>query len=231
MHLKLTKCALVALFVAIGSLAAASPAVAQGIDTTNPNLPPAGAYTTAGTDHAEYLGPGIDIVLSEVQHLPLPGTATHTPINGGTDDLEHFDSQVTGFVSFNGVAAQPVSGAGPVSVIVSGYSPGNTGTFNTQMTQLDLALSLPGVLIRVDPVQPSLGQTDIAPLGGGQFHISSFFDVFTDLSLDGGNTWIPSPLPTRVTLSPEPSSIVLGLFGAASLGLVAIRKRRGRRSA
>ena len=51
------------------------------------------------------------------------------------------------------------------------------------------------------------------------YHIDSFFDVFTELSLDGGRIGIPSPgLPTRVNLvTPEPSSVVLvalALIGA-----------------
>jgi hypothetical protein len=163
--------------------------------------------------------------------MPFAGTATHTPINGGNADLEQFNSQVTGMVSVNGSPNQPVTGTGPVSVIVSGYSPGDTGTFATQMTQLDLTLNIPGALIRIDPTQPSTGQTTITPLGGGNYNITSFFDVFTDLSLDGGNTWIPSTGSAQVILMPEPSSIMLGVFGAAGLGIVAIRRRRAFRSA
>ncbi len=51
-----------------------------------------------------------------------------------------------------------------------------------------------------------------------------------------GNTSGPVPVDLsqanfRVTLDPEPTSLVLGLIGAAGLGIVVIRKRRGRRSA
>jgi hypothetical protein len=57
------------------------------------------------------------------------------------------------------------------------------------------------------------------------YHIDSFFDVFTELSIDGGTTWIPKAgnRGTRVNLGgvPEPSSVLLAmlaLFGAAGLG-------------
>ena len=59
------------------------------------------------------------------------------------------------------------------------------------MLQLDLTLG-GGTLIRESPTRQSLGQTQITDLGGGQFRIDSFFDVFTELSVDGGQTWLPS---------------------------------------
>jgi hypothetical protein len=71
-----------------------------------------------------------------------------------------------------------------------------------------------------------LGKTSVTDIGGGMYHIDSFFDVFTELSLDGGASWIPSNMgsdgqshPTRVYLGgiPEPASIalvVIGLLGA-----------------
>ena len=43
----------------------------------------------------------------------------------------------------------------------------------------------PPILIREDPAQASVGQTTITDLGGGLYHIDSFFDVFTELSVDG----------------------------------------------
>src|SRR4029077_4306857 len=62
-------------------------------------------------------------------------------------------------------------------------------TFNTEMTQLDI--TGPGFLLRESPTLPSTGQTTITDTGG-QFHINSFFDIFTEISLDGGATWTPA---------------------------------------
>lgn len=86
-----------------------------------------------------------------------------------------------------------------------------------------------GVQIRENPGLPSLGQTTIVPLGGGMYHIDSFFDVFTELSLDGGQTWIPGDRPAhmRLTSGPVPEPATLALGGAA---LAAALRRRVRRA-
>jgi len=45
------------------------------------------------------------------------------------------------------------------------------------------------------------------------------------------NTFIPTAITDgSITIVPEPTSVVLGLFAAAGLGIVAIRKRRARRA-
>lgn len=86
-----------------------------------------------------------------------------------------------------------------------------------------------GVQIRENPGPPSLGQTTITPLGGGQYHIDSFFDVFTELSLDGGQTWNQGNRPAhmRLTSGPVPEPMTLALGGAA---LAAALRRRVRRA-
>src|SRR5712692_2269018 len=95
---------------------------------------------------------------------------------------------------------------GLVLVQVLGYNVGTPGTpFATEMLQLNLAGG--GFLVRENPDLQSLGQTQIDDLGNGTFRIDSFFDVFTELSLDNGNTWIPqSNGSSRVSLqeTPEP---------------------------
>jgi len=220
-------------------LAIGSVAFATGIDTSSPVLPPAGVYLTPAQVHAEYMGPGLDIILSEVQHKPFANgdpaagipAPTHTPINGGMDDLEQFSSQISGLVSVNGGPAQPITGSGPVSVIVSNYAPGDLGTFNTQMTQLDLTFpALPGAEIRVSPTIPTTGQTTISANGDGTFHINSFFDVFTELSLDNGQTWMPSTGGAQVNLSPlpEPSTVTLLAIGLVGLAVRGLRRARRR---
>jgi len=83
----------------------------------------------------------------------------------------------------------------------------------------------PGVLLRESPTLPSLGQSIVTPVEGG-FQVDSFFDVFTELSIDGGQSWIPSNGPTRLEIdAPEPSAAVLGLLGLLAVGF----RLRGRR--
>lgn len=99
------------------------------------------------------------------------------------------------------------------------------GNYMTEMTQLDIAGgNLPGgMMFRESPTMISMGQTTISPTTGG-YEITSFFDIFTELSLDGGATWIPSSGHNHLEgTTPEPASI-LALAGL-SLGLL---KRRNR---
>ena len=66
--------------------------------------------------------------------------------------------------------------------------------YDTEMLQLDIAGgNLPaGMMIRESPTLVSTGKTAISPAPGGGFIIDSFFDVFTELSTDGGSTWEPA---------------------------------------
>ena len=78
-------------------------------------------------------------------------------------------------------------------------------TFDTEMLQLDLSGGSlpPGVMIRESPTLPSVGQTKLTDKGGGNFQIDSFFDIFTELSLDGGATWTPSNGSGHTTVVPQ----------------------------
>jgi hypothetical protein len=85
-----------------------------------------------------------------------------------------------------------------------------TRTYSTEMLQLDAAAIAPassiggtaGVRLRESPTRASLGRTSIrqSRTGDGTFWIDSFFDVFVELSLDGGQTWVPLQLPVRMML-------------------------------
>jgi hypothetical protein len=214
----------------IGLLSAAGTCPADVI-TTDPGLPPlTGAYMTPDQVHAEYTANGLDIILSQIKHKPIAGTVVRT-VNG-PDEIENFDSTVDGQVSVNGNPLGPIQLQGPVRVEVFGKVGNVTGTFQTEMLSMDLTGSSPSgpVMIRESPTQASTGQTTITDIGGGEYRISSFFDVFTELSIDGGQSWIPSQGPTHVDLNPcvpEPVGLValLGLGGMGLVGLVWRRRR------
>lgn len=98
------------------------------------------------------------------------------------------------------------------------------------MELMALSLSGPtfplGYLLRESPALPSVGHLTIEPATGrgtgGGYIIESFFDVFFELSTDGGMTWIPAETSVRLVGVPAPSS-VLGLMMA---GAFAWRRRR-----
>ena len=80
------------------------------------------------------------------------------------------------------------------------------------------------VIIQESPTLQSLGSTTITDLGGGLYHIDSFFDVFTQLVIEGQSAVFPDLTGPRMTLQPIiPEPAGLGLIG---LAMLAARKRR-----
>ncbi len=142
--------------------------------------------------------------------------------------IESFGSQAAFDVSIFGSPFVPYAAPADVTVQVTfNHQSGNTQFFDAEMLQLDIGGGdlPPGVLLRESPTLPSLGQTTIEDLGGGLYRIESFFDIFTELSLDNGSTWIPGDGAARVTLQliPEPASA--SLVGAALLALCGLGRR------
>ncbi len=132
---------------------------------------------------------------------PLTGTAFYTAPN----------TLVALEVSQDGLDWSPVLAQGPVQVRIQRTPDvGNTSTFDTEMLQLDLQGTSPDgpFLIRESPTLASTGRHTIRP-SGSRFLISSLFDVFLDLSIDGGQTWIPANRGIQVQPSPPPPSPIV----------------------
>jgi hypothetical protein len=203
----------------------------------SPNLPPPeGQYITPALAHQLYQIGALTIQAVRIRHSGFLASFP-PPLTVGASTSHTFGSTLQGQIIVNNGPPAPFTDPATVSVTVTkasgpaGSSP--LGTFNTQMTQLDVDLG-GGMKIRIDPTTPSVGQTTISDAGGGQFRINSFFDIFTDLSLDNGATWTPSSVSGHVdlTANPEPSSLVLGSIGAVvCLGAVRARRRRSRSAA
>jgi hypothetical protein len=105
-----------------------------------------------------------------------------------------------------------------------------TDTFDTEMLSMGLIGGGP-FMIRESPTRASLGRTSVVPDGGG-YRIDSFFDIFTELSVDGGQTWAPSTPPNSPlhVQTPEPSTVALLVAGGAGLLLWSGRALRRRRA-
>lgn len=155
--------------------------------------------------------------LSDPIHSAFTNCAV-PPTGGGTQN-HVFSSTVSGTISGPGLPPTFVSlpGANSTVRVTHTGDVGPASFFDTEMLQLDIFG--PGLLIRESPTFPSQGMTSITDLGGGMWSIDSFFDVFTELSIDGGQTWIPSDGFTRMRLIPTPGALaLLGcgiMFGAA----------------
>lgn len=161
--------------------------------------PPNGVYISTAQQFAIYAN---GIIIRDVrhrfftQHLPPPSL--------GTTQIHTFNSQADFEVSFdNGATFQPASVPANATVRVTHTSDsGVTNIFDTEMLALNILGGTlpPGMMIRESPTLASTGQTTMRPVTGG-FMISSFFDIFTEVSLDGGATWSPSTGPGRMQLT------------------------------
>jgi hypothetical protein len=200
--------------------------------TSNPNLPPStGAYyMTPSQIHAAYSEGLLTVDMTQFLYEPNFADTVSVLYDGSGNEFDTYNSQGSALISINGGPAAPLTLAGPVSVEDLGKQGFPTGVFNTQMLSLDLTGSVSGhsVEIMLDPtLGNSIGQTSITDVGGGQYQITSFFDIFTELSLDGG-PFLPqtqATSPSYVTLQnlPEPSSMTLLAISSLTL----LRRRRG----
>ena len=90
--------------------------------------------------------------------------------------------------------------------------------FDTEMLQLDLSGGGMPVMIRESPTLPSTGRISQQDLGGGLYHLDSFFDVFTELSLDGGQSWYPSNQALHVTtIDKSPTPVRASTWGTVKV--------------
>jgi len=181
-------------------------------------LPPSGSgYVGPGGPEAAYGG---GIMIANVSHGGFDNS--FAPPAPGMTDTHSFNSVVTGQVSFDaGTTWNPFMGSGLVTVRItfSGHS-GNTDMYSTEMLGLNVSGGAlpPGVMLRESPTLASTGETTIADLGDGDFRIDSFFDVFTELSLDDGMTWMPSTEPAvHMSVTPEPATLGLLMLGGLML--------------
>lgn len=217
-------------------------AIGQGTATAqvivdDPSLPPAeGVYRTPADVHAEYPTPPFpDWILDNILH-GFFFDINRVPV--GADEIESFESTALGDVSGGviPVGSAPVELTGPVQVIVFGKVGNTTGTFQTEILSMDLTGNTPlgPIAIRESPTQQSTGETTITDLGGGQFLIDSFFDVYTELSLGGdifasnGVSWTPARDSVRVTLTAIPLPAALWIALPLLGGLVVGKVRRKR---
>jgi hypothetical protein len=197
------------------------------IITPDPNIPPlypSGVYRSPDTVFATYGGAGLSIVLTDVEIRVLSRSYSFA----GPNEIEDLTVSVPGKVSVNGSPAQPANGSGPSTWVAFGKAGNTTGTFNTEMLSMNLSGTSPfgPFMIRESPTLASLGQTSITDIGGGLYRIDSFFDVFTELSIDGGQTWMPDTSgPARVDLMPVPEPSLCAFAGLAIAALVSRRRR------
>jgi hypothetical protein len=118
----------------------------------------------------------------------------------------------------------------------AGYAEG----YDTEMIQIDASIDAGAfgtLMIRESPTKASIGETDVK-YGSNDYYIDSFFDVFVEISLDGGQNWYPGASystdggqnwqfgdhPVHLIGTPEPGTITL--LTAAGVCLLTLAWRR-----
>jgi len=216
------KVTLISLIGAVSLIGLPSVGTAQ-VDTIIRRLPPNSSEYTFSP--AVSLISGLQITgenLFPTSGIMLPDSpgGTNAGTFGGRLKLDGFNSG-SSFTSFFDVFVD--INIEKVSDSTTFLAPGNVESFQVQMVSMGDASAAQPVQIRLDPGLQSSGTTTVTDTGK-DFKIDSFFDVFTDISIDGGQTWVPTT-PQRGTLNstPEPSSAVAIL---ACASVFALRRRR-----
>ena len=153
--------------------------------------------------------------------FPPPQSPQLQPSGDWTID-SFFD--ITFEVNFEGQPPLTATGSGHIVGTGSGTT---FRTFETEMLSLDLTSDSP-VRFRESQTLASLGGATIESLPSGDFRIDSFFDVFVEISLDGGATWSPSVGAVNLTSTPEPNSLTLFAMGALAFAFLLRRRQSAR---
>jgi hypothetical protein len=177
----------------------------------------------------------IGVVVTNVQLIPSPGAPSYAPPAPGGTIIGNSFFDIFTEVSLDGggtFAPMTVLSAPTAVQMTSAGAGGGTRSFDTEMLQLNISGGTlpPGVMIRESPTRASTGRHSATDVSGGTYQIDSFFDIFTELSVDGGQTWMLAvdtqggASPMHMVLTPEPATMTL--LGLGSL-VALIRRKRG----
>jgi len=163
-------------------------------------LPTNGRYSNP--DYWQLYANGI--VIKDVVFRQVPLVGPPPPLGG--NQWYPIDCQMDCYLSIDGGATYSFRTA-PVSAMVR-YDHTTSGdyteTFATEVIALDIAGGDLGVVrLRESPTLASTG-TQHTAIKGGRYSVDSFFDIFTEVSVDGGGTWWPAAGSGTLTFSYPP---------------------------
>jgi len=177
--------------------------LAPGVQVGQESLPAVGAAYYGAQGHG-FLGGSA--VLTCSSHGEFTGAVAPPTAPGATVTSDYF-------ATFTGqlVLAPPLvstSVTHPLSVqvhmaerITLAGTQGAVRTFDTELVTFELGGSAaPAAMVRESPARSSTGRTTITTLSGGQYRIESYYDVWLEISLDGGRSWHSADGAVRMTL-------------------------------
>jgi hypothetical protein len=163
----------------------------QSIDVIAFTIPGVGAFYARNFSHSSFPNP--------ITPPPLNASATYNAPN----------TSVTCDLSVDGVNWSTAAANGPLTTKITNTSAAGdtTESFATEILSLNLVVAsqFGTFRLRESPTLQSLGRHTIRSDPRG-FRISSFFDVFLELSTDGGVTWVAANRSIRVQASSPPAA-------------------------
>jgi hypothetical protein len=207
------------------------PAMFAGtIIEPTPTLPPPNAVYTLGNTC---------ILVVCLENITISNFVLTSAMISGSDELTMSDLTLNADAFTNnpanpgnpGTFINPIVMTGSVDITFFGRKTLIAqGTFPAQITSFDLSGSFSGltgvhsVASQLNPAQTTDGVTSVKEIGKGTFLISSFFDVFAELSIDSG-PFVPGPPRVLNLATPEPASAALVLGGCLVAGALIMRRR------
>jgi len=216
-----------------------------------PESPPDDSlYRFDGTLEFDVEIPGFGLTTMFIDDLVLSDFSNQGSFESLGNVETNFDTNFSGRVNIPGlVENQRLDGNGFVQFGAFGRGLGETGTFQTEIVAMSLSGSVPApvpsgfidVLLRESPGDSSFGELSVSgvinaqskddasapPPPADDFIIDSFFDVFTEISVDGGGLWGSDKNgAATATLVPEPSACLLLVLGLIGIGPLVRRRRR-----
>ncbi len=200
----------------------ASPAAAAFY--SSPTLPPSGADYAATGGAGCFTFAGVCVT---------PGTlggmsALSDTFSSSGEDLTISATFSTALTTIGGAPLGPFDLTGTFEEMLLGRAGGTeTGTWATTLLSADFTGTLFGhtVTLGLDSSEASSGTTSIVPTGNG-FQISSFFDIFVDLSIDTVPPLTTTRGPLTLTLEPIPEPAGWALLALPLAGLLGGAARR-----
>jgi hypothetical protein len=84
-------------------------------------------------------------------------------------------------------------------------SSGDERTFDAELVAFELqGAGLPdGIMVRESPDRSSAGMTTVTAVSESRSRVETYYDVWLEISLDGGRAWHPAERSVRMTLEPS----------------------------
>ncbi|MBI5020751.1 MAG: VCBS repeat-containing protein [Ignavibacteriales bacterium] len=187
----------------------------SSVSVTSNTFPPEGMDFTPSSYGVTTFENGVQIRNVALRRIPATTTIPVPPFGARATVSSFFD--IFTEVSLDGLIWSPKSNVSSVSLACTNqHDDGGVTYFDTEMLVCDFEAVGGGSAIRLreSPTRASLGRTSLRSMPDGTYQVSSFFDIFTEISLDGGSSWSPATEPMHLELTnatPNPRPVITSI--------------------